>query len=89
MDEYGIAAGLCTNIRVLASSEKSCSYVKLPESREWVSIIEIVSPLGGFTRPPVIFKGVAPQTTHFPSDTLDWLCTSSENSWTTNSNDVS
>ncbi|KAH0174500.1 hypothetical protein KCU67_g732, partial [Aureobasidium melanogenum] len=89
MDEHGIAMGVCTNSYVLGSSEKSRSYVKSPESREWVSIIEVVSPTGGFTRPLVIFKGITPQTTHFPTDTPDWLYTTSENGWTTNSKGLS
>lgn len=37
----------------------------------------------------MIFKGSAPQTTHFPHDTPDWLYTSSENGWTTNSKGIS
>ena len=89
MDEHGIALGVCTNSRVLASSSKRRSYVKSPESREWVSIIEVVSPLGGFTRPLVIFKGIAPQTSHFPDDTPDWRYTTSQNGWTTNGKGIS
>lgn len=84
MDEHGIGIGICTNSQVLASSTKRRSYVKSPESREWVSIIETVSPLGGFTRPLIIFKGQTLQTSHFPCDTPDWLFTNSENGWTTN-----
>ncbi|KAI4835301.1 hypothetical protein E4T44_08664 [Aureobasidium sp. EXF-8845] len=84
MDEHGIALGVCTNSYVLGSSKKKRSYVKSPESREWVSIIEVVSPHGGCIRPLVIFKGIAPQTTHFPIDTPDYCYTSSANGWTTN-----
>ncbi|TIA33351.1 hypothetical protein D6C78_07615 [Aureobasidium pullulans] len=89
MDEHWTAVGVCTNSYVLASSSQRRSYVKSPESREWVSIIEIVSPAGGFARPLVIFKDTAPQTTHFPTDTPDWLYTTSENGWTTNSKGIS
>ena len=89
MDDHSIAMGVCTNSYVLGSLEKSRSYVKSPESREWVSIIEVVSPTGGFTRPLVIFKGITPQTTHFLTDTPDWLYTTSENGWTTNSKGLS
>lgn len=48
MDEYGIALGVCANSFVLGSSSKKRSYVKSLGSREWVSIIEVVSPTGGF-----------------------------------------
>jgi hypothetical protein len=89
MDEHGIALGVCANSYVLGSSENKRSYVKSPESREWVSIIEVVSPIGGFIRPLVIFKGIAPQTTHFPDDTPDWRYTSSANGWTTNAKGLS
>ena len=60
MDEHGIAVSVCTNTRVLTLSKKRRSYVKSLESREWVLIIEVISPTGGFTRPLVIFKGLAP-----------------------------
>ena len=89
MDEHGIALGVCANSYVLGSSKKKRSYVKSPESREWVSIIEVVSPTGGFIRPLVIFKGTAPQTSHFPTDTPDWRYTGSTNGWTTNSKGLS
>ena len=89
MDEHGIALGVCTNSRVLASSSKRRLYVKSLESREWVSIIKVVSPLGGFTRPLIIFKGTAPQTSHFPTNTPDWRYTTSENGWTTNGKGIS
>jgi hypothetical protein len=72
MDEHGIALGVCTNSYGLGSSDKERSYVQSPESCGWVSIIEAVSPHGGFTRPLVIFKGIARQTTHFPTDTPDY-----------------
>jgi hypothetical protein len=46
MDETGVALGVCTNTQVLASSTKKKAYVKSPENREWVSIIETVSATG-------------------------------------------
>ncbi|KAI4745529.1 hypothetical protein E4T50_04116 [Aureobasidium sp. EXF-12298] len=84
MDKHGIALGVCANSYVLESSKKKRSYVKSPESREWVLIIEVVSPTGGFIRPLVIFKGTVPQTSHFPTDTPDWRYKSSANGWKTN-----
>jgi hypothetical protein len=46
MDETGIALGVGVNSRVLASSHKKKAYIKSPENREWVSIIESVSATG-------------------------------------------
>ena len=57
MDETGVALGVCTNARVLASSSKKKAYVKSPEDREWVSIIETVSATGAKLQCLVIFKG--------------------------------
>ena len=34
MDETGIALGICANILILASSKKSCTYMKAPQDRE-------------------------------------------------------
>jgi hypothetical protein len=83
MDETGIALGVCTNSRVIASSQKKKAYKKSPENREWVSIIEAVSATGQKLRCAVIFKGYNLQTTWFPSETVpDWLYTTSENGWT-------
>jgi hypothetical protein len=79
IDEHSIALGVCANSYVLRSLEKKRSYVKSPESREWVSIVEVVSLIGGFIWPLVIFKGLAPQTTHFLDNTPDWRYTSSIN----------
>jgi hypothetical protein len=58
MDEHGLALGVCTNSRVLASSKKKRAYISGPADREWVSILETVSAAGKKTRPLVIFKGV-------------------------------
>jgi hypothetical protein len=85
MDETGIALGVCTNTRVLGSSLKKKTYIKSPENREWVSIIEAISASGQAIRPVVIFKGQYCQTTWFPSSNVpDWLYTTSENGWTSN-----
>jgi DDE superfamily endonuclease len=85
MDETGLALGVCTNTRVLASSKKKKAYKKSPENREWVSIIECVSAVGQKLRPAVIFKGNSLQTTWFPSTSIPkWLYTTSENRWTSN-----
>ncbi|USP74402.1 hypothetical protein yc1106_01676 [Curvularia clavata] len=85
MDETGVALGVCTNARVLASSSKKKAYVKSPEDREWVSIIETVSATGAKLQCLVVFKGKHLQTTWFPAtSTPDWLYTTSENGWTSN-----
>ncbi|USP74411.1 hypothetical protein yc1106_01685 [Curvularia clavata] len=85
MDETGVALGVCTNARVLASSSKKKAYVKSPEDREWVSVIETVSATGAKLQCLVIFKGKHLQTTWFPAtSTPDWLYTTSENGWTSN-----
>jgi hypothetical protein len=85
MDETRIALGVCTNSIVLASSSKRKAYVKTPENREWVSIIEAVSAAGQKLRCLVVFKGKSLQTTWFPSESIpDWLYTTSENGWTSN-----
>ena len=84
MDETGVALGVCTNTRVLASSTKKKAYIKAPENREWVSIIECISATGRKLRCAVIFKGKSLQTTWFPSSIPGWLYTTSENGWTSN-----
>ena len=83
MDETGLALGVCTNTRVLSSSQKKKAYIRSPENREWVSIIECVSAAGRKLRCAVIFKGQSLQTTWFPSSYVpSWLYTTSENGWT-------
>ncbi|KAI0997864.1 hypothetical protein K3495_g10325 [Podosphaera aphanis] len=83
-DEHGIALGIRINSIVLASSTKKRTYVKSPESREWVSIIETVSATGSYIRSLIIFKGNNPQNTWFPEVTPEWYFTTSENGWTNN-----
>jgi len=86
MDETGIALGVCTNSRVLGDARKKKAYVKSPENREWVSIIESISADGRKLQCLVIFKGKNLQTTWFPSESVpDWFYTTSENGWTSQS----
>jgi hypothetical protein len=86
MDETGVALGVCTNAQVLASSTKKKAYIKSPEDREWVSIIETISATGVKLQCLVIFKGKHLQSTWFPAQgTPNWLYTTSENGWTSNS----
>jgi hypothetical protein len=84
MDEHGIALGICTNTRVLASASKKRTYVAAPQDREWVSIVESISVTGKKIRPLVIFKGAAPQSTWFEKEVLDWVFTISQNGWMAN-----
>ena len=85
IDETGIALGVCTNTQVLASSKKKKAYVKTPENREWVLIVEAVSSTGQKLQCLVIFKGQYLQTSWFTADEVpDWLYTTSENGWTSN-----
>jgi hypothetical protein len=85
MNETGVALGVCTNSQVVASSSKKKAYIKSPEDREWVSIIEIVSAVGVKLPCLVIFKGKHLQSTWFPAQgTTNRLYTTSENGWTSN-----
>jgi hypothetical protein len=85
MDETGIALGVCKNQWVIGKTSTSKAYVKSPEDREWVSIIEAISADGVSIRPVVIFKGKSLQTSWFlASDCPDWLYANSENAWTSN-----
>jgi DDE superfamily endonuclease len=85
MNESGLGLGHYTNQRVVGGSKSKRSYIKSPETREWVTIIEVISELGHFLRPTVIFKGKSVQTSWFHHDfTQDWLYTTSENGWTSN-----
>ena len=42
MDESGLSLGVCTNTQVLTGSQRKKAYVKSPENREWVTIIECI-----------------------------------------------
>jgi hypothetical protein len=58
MDETGLALEACSNGRVIRSSSTKRTYKKAPaESREWVSILEVISADGKSIHPLVIFKG--------------------------------
>ena len=57
IDETGVALGVCANTRVLASSRKKKAYVKSPEDREWVLVVETISAAGQKLQPLVIFRG--------------------------------
>ena len=85
MDEHGIALGVCTNSTVLAEAGKKKTYVKAPENREWVSVVEASSADGQSIQPLVIFKGKYPQSSWFEAgEVSDWEYTTSENGWTSN-----
>ena len=84
MDESGIALGVSKHQFVLGSSQTSRVYKKTPENREWVTVIENISAAGEHTKPLVIFKGKSVQNAWFPSNTPDWLYTTSSNGWTSN-----
>ena len=86
IDKTGIVLDIYANILVLTSSKKSHTYVKAPQDREWVSIIETISATGRKLRCLVIFKGGSLQVQWFTMDNVpDWLYTTSENGWTSNS----
>ncbi|KAI0996080.1 hypothetical protein K3495_g12101 [Podosphaera aphanis] len=73
MDEHGLGLGICTNQRVIGASDKSSTYRKEPEDREWVSIVETISIDGRKTRPLLIFKDAAPQSIWMEQEVLDWI----------------
>ena len=85
-DEHGLGMGVCTNQRVLGSTQRPRSYLKTPENRDWVSIIEACSIDGRSTDPLILFKGKELQSTWFPPNTpLSWQFRCTENAFTTNS----
>ena len=85
VDETGCALGVTRNANVFGTSSTERSYIKSPENREWVTIVETISALGRKLRPVVIFKGQTLQTSWFLQEKIpDWLYTASENGWTSN-----
>jgi hypothetical protein len=79
------ACGRDTNQQVIGGSKSKRVYVKSPETREWVTVIEVINAVGRALRPTVIFKGKAVQTSWFYTEVeQDWLYTTSENGWTSN-----
>jgi DDE superfamily endonuclease len=86
MDETGLALGLCKNQIVIRTSSTKYSYIKCPQDREWVSIIETISATGRRLRPICIFKGQSLQLTWFvPNNIPNFLYTTLETGWTSNS----
>jgi len=84
-DETGIAVGLRSNGYVISGKGKRRVYVKAPQNREWMSIVEAISAGGRSTRPLVVFKGQNLHSSWFPEvDVPDWHYTTSENGWTSN-----
>ncbi|KAF1984349.1 hypothetical protein K402DRAFT_142319, partial [Aulographum hederae CBS 113979] len=90
MDEHGTNLGAANNTKVIGEAARSIggsTHRKMPENREWVSVLETIG-LGKHRIPPVvIFKGKYSQTTWFPLDiaSLDlsgWRFACSENGWT-------
>ena len=43
MNESGLGLGRCNNQRVLEESNSKRTYVRSPETREWITIIEAIS----------------------------------------------
>jgi hypothetical protein len=85
MDETGIAMGLCSNGYVISGKGKRRVYVKAPQNREWVPILEAISASGRSIRPLVVFKGQNLQLSWFPEvDVPEWHYMTSENGWTSN-----
>ena len=85
IDETDIALEVCTNQRVIGTSQTTQTYVATPKNREWVSTIECISASGCKINPVVIFKGKSLQSTWFtPEKTPDFYYTCSERGWTSN-----
>jgi DDE superfamily endonuclease len=80
MDESRLDLGRCTNQRVIRGSRLGQTYIKSPKTREWVTIIEVISATGHALYLIVIFKGKSVQTSWFYTKVdQDWLFTTSEN----------
>ena len=82
MDEQGLGLGFYSNTKVLSSSKKTRTFVKSPQNREWVSVLECISATGRIIKPLIIFKGNSLQTSWFEENTPDGTFTTSENGWT-------
>ena len=77
--------GVCSNQRVIGATDKKRSYRKMPENRDWVTIIEACSAEGQYTSPLVLFKGKELQSTWFPKEIpSDWYFRCTENAFTSN-----
>jgi len=80
MDETGLGLGVCNNERVIRTSKTKRLYNSSPESREWVTVLEIISVTGHCTKPVIIFIDGALQTSWFPANKVpNWHFISSEN----------
>lgn len=85
MDEIGTALGPCANQMVVGSASTRSSSVKTSNEREWCTAIECISALGQVIKPLLIFKAKHVQNQWFiPSETPDWIYTSSQAAFTTN-----
>ena len=84
VDEQGMALGTCSATTVLVPLNAKKAYVKAPQTREWVTVIEAISMNGAKIRPLVIFKGEDLQDTWFEEDNPDFIYTTSANGWTDN-----
>lgn len=71
MDEHGLGLGICTNQRMMGVSNKIPTHGETTEDSERVSIIEAISMDSCQTRPLVIFRGTAPQSSWFEEYVLD------------------
>ncbi len=85
MDEIGSALGPCANQFVVGTVSTRSSLVKSGNEREWCTAIEAVNPFGKSLKPLLIFKAKTVQNQWFiPSETPDWLYSSSKAAFTTN-----
>ena len=85
MDETGVALGVCDNQNCLGDASTAFALVKTPETREWVTIIEIISAVGRRLQALVIFKGQSLQISWFQDEGIpDYRYTVSMNGWTSN-----
>ena len=57
IDETGLGLGVCNNQIVIRTSKTNQIYNSTPESREWVTIIKIISVNGHYIKPLIIFTG--------------------------------
>lgn len=84
-DEHGLGMGVCTNQRVMGRSATARSYIKSPENRDWVSIVEACSTDGRIIDPLILFKGKDLQSTWFPPNTpSNWHFRCTDRAFTTN-----
>jgi hypothetical protein len=68
MDKLRLDLGHYMNQQVVGGSKSKRSYVKSPKTREWVTIIEVISALSRFLHLTVIFKRKSVQISWFHHD---------------------